>query len=222
MCGRLNITDHAGLRWLLEILGIPLAGDALPAPDYNVSPDSRLLAVSRNADGYHHGLIRWGLRPAWAREGQFKRPLINARSDGVWDKPSFRSAIRKRRLVIPITGFYEWRREDAHRQPHYFHAAKQPALALAALWERDLRGQAGCALLTTEANADMAPVHDRMPVILPTGAMADWLASTDRAQLASLLQPTDGGVLEEYAVKSAVNNAREHGPACIEPLDDER
>lgn len=222
MCGRLNTTDHEGVRWLLDILGIPLDGQQLPEADYNVSPDSRLFAVSHNGPAYHCGLIRWGLRPAWAREGQFKRPLINARADSVWDKPSFREAIRRRRLLVPITGFYEWHREDGQRQPHYFHAAAQPALALAALWERDPEGQPGCALLTTEANATMAPVHDRMPVILPTEAMADWLSSTDRVLIESLLRPADDDLLNEFAVGRAVNNAREHGPACVEPLEDKK
>jgi putative SOS response-associated peptidase YedK len=163
--------------------------------------------------------LKWGLVPAWSRDG---RGFINARADTVDTKPAFRSAFRKRRCLMAADGFYEWQQLDGRKQPWYFHLKGGDPFAFAGLWEvrSDAEGRPieTCALVTTEPNDVVRPVHDRMPVILDPAAYALWLdPSAETEALKNLLRPAPAEGMEGYRVGLYVNNARNEGPQCVQP-----
>ena len=222
MCGRLNIHDHPGILDLLDALGIPLRlpEDALPPARHNIAPSASLLIALAHGDETGAVPAHWGITPRWARPDQFQRPLINARAETAWDKPSFRHSMAERRCLLPVDGFYEWRRDGKARTPFHFGDPAGGKLLLGALYEYDASGQPCFAILTTAANETMAPIHDRQPVLLPSEAVSDWLFSRDRAQLDCLIQPASAPALCGWQVTAAVNDARHDGTDCAAPLDD--
>ncbi|NUP95079.1 MAG: SOS response-associated peptidase, partial [Planctomycetaceae bacterium] len=178
MCGRMTLTRPGdALRTLFDLDAPP---DAVPR--FNIAPTQKILVVVRDgatAPGLRVAWMRWGLVPPWAKDPVKGPPLINARAETVAEKPSFRSAFKRRRCLVPASGFYEWRAEGGRKQPYYIYAADGAPLAIAGLWEH-WEGPEGdvvesCTLLTTEANDLVRPIHDRMPVFLPPAAFADWL-----------------------------------------------
>jgi len=204
------------------------------APRYNVAPSQSVSLIREQEDGARRvASLSWGLIPFWAKERGSVRPMINARAETAATKPSFRNALKKRRCLVPVDGFYEWARKakpgEAESRvtpgPYYFRASDQALLAIAALWESWVDRENGevvesCALLTVGANALMSPIHHRMPVLLSPTDWNTWLNSKeeDPEQVVSLLQPAPMGVLEAFAVDRYVNNARHEGPRCIEPV----
>jgi putative SOS response-associated peptidase YedK len=167
--------------------------------------------------------LRWGLIPSWASDPAIANKLLNARSETVAEKPSFRSAFKHRRCLIPASGFYEWQKLGAGRKQPYFIRPRDGGLfALAGLWERwnDPRGETveTCTILTTTANEVMRPLHERMPVIVGADADALWLdphASADA--LRALFVPYTSEGMEAVPVGPWVSNARNEGPRCLEP-----
>jgi putative SOS response-associated peptidase YedK len=157
---------------LLELFGLPAPsiGPDLQ-PRYNIAPTQTVPVVRQRPHGAGRelALARWGLIPSWAKDAKIGHSLINARSEGIASKPSFRSAFRKRRCLVPAGGFYEWKGAQAPKQPFCIGLAAGRPFAYAGLWEQCLLdGEAidSCAIITTDANALMAEVHNRMPVIL--------------------------------------------------------
>lgn len=223
MCGRYVL--KTSMRQLQRIYGIPDDDTSRSEewrPRYNLAPSQdapvvRVLAGQRRLD-----LLRWGLLPGWATDPTLALKLINARSETVATKPAFRGAFRSRRCVVPADGFYEWQAGPQGKQPFYIHAADDRVLSLAGLWE-SWRSPGGevletYAILTTEANAWMRPLHDRMPVILLGEAVDQWL---DPASSASALQrllkaPPEEG-LEAYLVSRAVGAVKNDSAELIEP-----
>lgn len=236
MCGRMNITDNEGIRLLMEMIGMP-SWPSIQAR-YNIAPSASLdvlytpAAGSANesanevgnevADIAVHGSMHWGLVPPWAKAGQFKRPLINARSETVREKPSFRNLVDGQRALVPITGFYEWLRKGDSRQPFYFHATDKTAMLIAGLYQENANGEREITLLTTAANDTMAAVHHRMPVIIKPDDALTWLTDQSADQSASvidkLMQPAANDYLSLYEVDSYVSNARNEGEQCMEPV----
>ena len=164
---------------------------------YNIKPSQQVSAVRSAGDTNEVFEARWGLVPAWARDSKIGYKMINARSETAAEKPAFRSAFKQRRCLVPASGFYEWQTIDGVKQPIEF-AASEGALGLAGLWER-WRDPSGADLLTltiltTDANALVAPVHDRMPVIVEPAHYGQWLRG-DAAQAAELLQPANDSML---------------------------
>ena len=219
MCGRVNITDNEGVRLLMELVGM----SSWPSIQerYNVAPSAILDGLVWN-DGLEHATLQWGLIPAWAKPGQFSSPLINARSETVWEKPSFRNLIKNQRVCVPVTGFYEWHRSKGAKQPHYIRPANDESMFLAGIYQRtktgDSQSRNDLSLLTVEANESMAAVHHRMPVIIPPDAVSAWLSTdepTDRELLDSLMQPAANDYLSFQKVSDYVNNARNEGPECV-------
>jgi putative SOS response-associated peptidase YedK len=163
--------------------------------------------------------LRWGLIPSWASDPAIGNKLLNAREETVAEKPSFRSAFKRRRCVIPASGFYEWQKLGAGRkQPYAIRPRDAGLFSFAGLWERwrDPRGETieTCTILTTEANDVMRPLHERMPVILDPTADARWLDSgADAATLHSLLVPYSGERVEAYPVDTWVNSPKHKGAA---------
>jgi putative SOS response-associated peptidase YedK len=200
--------------------------ERLLEPSYNVAPTDEVYAVVARDGHRRMGTLRWGLVPAWADDPKVGSRMINARAETVAARPAFRRAFERRRCLLPADGFYEWQRVPGRRarQPWFVHRADGEPLALAGLWERwadpavdGAEPMFTCCVITTPANADMAPVHDRMPAVLAPGEWDRWLnpGEDDLAGLAALLRPAPDGLLAFRPVSSAVNNVRNQGPELV-------
>jgi putative SOS response-associated peptidase YedK len=169
-------------------------------------------------------MFRWGLIPFWAKDEKIGYRTINARAETVDSKPAFRAAFRRRRCLIPASGFYEWQAGPQGKQPYCIHPKYRPLFALAGLYEhwRDGTGQEidSCTILVTQANPLIQPVHDRMPVILRPENYAAWLDphTQDPAILKPLLRPTPSDEIDLYPVSKRVNSPKNDDPQCIAPL----
>ncbi len=215
MCGRINVHDHKGVQELLDSLGIKLSPERFESR-YNAAPGSNILTAFDN-DGPELATMEWGIMPSWAKRGTSSGPFINARSETIWEKPSFRHLIKSRRSVIPVNGFYEWKREGTTKTPYYIRPEKACAFALAGVYQITSDGALQCCVVTTSANDVMRPIHSRMPVILAPGAMKDWIASDNRGLVDSLMSSAPNEWLQTIRVSSYVNNPRHEGRQCIEP-----
>ncbi len=221
MCGRFSLSTAPD--WVAEHFGLEEIPDLKPR--YNIAPTQDVAVVRQRRTGKKHlDLLRWGLLPAsmpdTPRGGG--APLINARSETVADKPSFRQAFLQRRCLVPADGFFEWRRVNGRKQPIYFTLRDHHPFAFAGLWERwvasDGHPVESCAILTTEPNALVLPVHDRMPLILEPAGYDAWLApdSDPERDLVPLCRPYSARQMESYPVSHMVNSAEPDGPGCIE------
>lgn len=212
MCGRFVLTTPADA--IAEEFAA-MTGGLVLRPSYNIAPMQDVVVV-RETDGVRSlAMLRWGLIPFWAKDPTIASRLINARSETAAEKPSFREAMKKRRCIVPASGFYEWKREGTRKQPWYFHPrAGQQLLAIAGLWESWKSPEGGvvetCCLLTTSANSVLAPVHDRMPVIFGQEAALRWLdpSEKDPGHLTGLLVPAPDAALRSHPVSTTVNNVR--------------
>jgi len=214
-----------------------VAPESLLAPSYNVAPTNDVYGVVVGADGVRRvDVFHWGLVPVWAKDVKIGSKLINARSESLAEKPAFRTAFRRKRCIVPMDGFYEWKvvpglvgpRGKPAKQPMYVHRLDGEPLAVAGLWElwRDRADPEGpwlhsCAVVTTGANATMAPVHDRMPAVLAPSTWSTWLdaGNDDLASLGELLVPAPEHLLTMHPVSSAVNNVRSKGPELVEAVE---
>lgn len=190
-------------------------------PRFNVAP-TQLSAVVRNLGEHNRlDLLKWGLVPGWSKDPSFGSRLINARSETVTEKPAFRHAIKYRRCIVPTSGFYEWEQTGKKKQPYYIQMADQTPMCLAGLWESwkapDGNFLETFTILTTAANKLVAPLHDRMPVILQPDTFNLWLNNTihDPDHLKQLYQPFPDELLQVFKVPDLVNNPRFDSPACI-------
>ncbi len=195
-------------------------------PRYNIAPGMPIMVVRPLPDdGNQMDPVLWGLVPSWAKEPKLGQRMINARSETVMDKPAFRAAFKRRRCLIPASGFYEWHMEGGHKQPYFVGLKDEPLLAFAGLWEHWVGADGSelqtATILTTQASAQMAAIHERMPLILKPGDYDAWMRTpeTQVKQLLPLLQAY-GGELAIYPVSTAVNNPRHEGADLIEPLAD--
>jgi putative SOS response-associated peptidase YedK len=220
MCGRFAL--FASGEELRE--RYPFVDPSLFEPRYNIAPTQAVAAVRSTATGQELVRLRWGLIPSWAADPAIGKKLLNARAETVAEKPSFRSAIKRRRCLIPASGFYEWQKTGARRKQPYFIRPRDGGLfAFAGLWEEwhDPRGEVveTCTILTTQANDLMWPLHDRMPVILDPTSDARWLdAGADAASLHALLVPYHSEKMEAFPVNPWVSNPKHEGPRCLETL----
>jgi putative SOS response-associated peptidase YedK len=223
MCGRfLLTTPPEAVRRLFGFLELPNL-----EPRYNIAPSQAVVAMLRDATAERHFLrMRWGLVPTWSKSRGAKgepaaRPLINARAETVADKPSFRGAFAERRCVVFADGFYEWR-QDGNRQPYCVRLADAAPFAFAAIWEPlPAAGEGapvhGCALITTQANAKMAAVHHRMPVILTPEEVGPWLdPASRRDDLEALLKPLPDEAVTLTPVSKRVNAVREDEASLLD------
>jgi len=177
--------------------------------------------IRNNGDHNHLDLLKWGFVPSWSKDMSFGSNLINARSETVAEKPTFRHAIKYRRCIIPVSGFYEWSHTGDRKQPYYFQMSDHAPMCLAGLWESwkapDGNELETFTILTTAANKLVAPIHDRMPVILHPDTFTLWLSHNmhDPEQLQLLYQPFPAEQLQTVNVPDLVNNPRFDSPACI-------
>jgi putative SOS response-associated peptidase YedK len=199
---------------------------------FNVAPTDDVAAVTTDREGRPRGdALRWGLVPFWAEDPKIGSRMINARAESVMEKPAFRDAFASRRCLILADGFYEWQRRDGSKRPWWITRADGEPFAFAGLWATwRPKGADGveplrsCTIITTTASAAVAPLHDRMPVILPSEAEAAWLdPATSPARLLELLVPLDPGATAMREVGTAVNDARHDAEDCLDPpsADDE-
>jgi len=186
-------------------------------PRYNIPPTTEVPVIRQTDKGRQISPMRWGLLPSWTKDPKRAPLLNNARAETVADKPSFRSAFKSRRCIIPADGFYEWKKNGKLKLPFYFRRADGRPIAFAGLWERwnDLES---CTIITTEANELMSSIHDRMPVILGRNDYTAWLDPT-ATETDKLLAPCPPNELICDPVDTVVNNVRNEGPQCIVPLN---
>jgi putative SOS response-associated peptidase YedK len=244
MCGRFVAASSPTL--LAERFHVDDVVDDGSGSDYNVAPRANVLVVRERADGESTrrvlSRVRWGLVPSWAADPSVGDRMINARAETVASKPAYRHALVKRRCLIPADGFYEWRRLDPapgskrpRKEPTFVHRRDGEPMAFAGLWAvwkvpDALAGTVGnddgwlrsCAIVTTKANRLLAPIHDRMPVLLPETAWDPWLAPRARAadlpSLTRWLVPAPDEDLETYVVSDRVNRADENDAELVRPV----
>ena len=221
MCGRFTLTaDQDSFEDRFSLTGFDLGW----VPSFNIAPTQEVLTVTNDGSENRPELMRWGLVPSWAKDPKIGNRMINARSETLAEKPSFRTAFKRRRCLIPADGFYEWKREGKAKKPMLITVNPGDLFAFAGLWETwkqpDDSWLLTCAIITTSANEFMKSIHDRMPVILPRESEASWLdpEEQDTAMLSELLLPYDSDRMEAYEVSTLVNSPRNNFPEVIEPV----
>ncbi len=222
MCGR--FTQERPASELAEIFAAePLADD--PGSRWNVAPTDEALVVVQRDERRAITAYRWGLIPHWADSAKVGSRMFNARAETIAASPAFRDSLRRRRCLVPVEAFYEWRREGTVRQPFAISRSDGRPLVLAGLWSgwRDPATESvrrTFTIITTRPNETMAAIHDRMPVMLEEADWATWLdpAPADAGELLAMLEPRDGPGLELTAVSTLVNNVRNDGPELVVPL----
>lgn len=219
MCGRMVIaTPHDEMG---RLFGAMLANDLPDVPSYNVCP-TQTISVCTPGERRLIRPMRWGLVPPWYKSPTGGPLLINARSETIAEKPAFRQAVRERRCLVPATGFYEWERQEGQTPlPWYVTRADGAPMVFAAVWQDWGEGEARgptCAVVTCPANADMARVHDRLPVILGPEEWALWLGEQGHGA-ARLMRPVPEGTLRMVRVSTEVNSSRATGEGLIAPVE---
>ncbi len=220
MCGRYTITSAPeAIRALFRYEEQP----NFP-PRYNVAPTQPIPIVRLHEGKRQFALVRWGLLPSWVKDPKTFTLLINARGESVIDKPAFRAAMKRRRCLIPADGFYEWKAVGGRKQPYYVRQTSGAPMAFAGLWEC-WTGPNGeemetAAIVTTDANRLLTPIHARMPVIVQPEAFDLWLnyADVDATTAAALIAPAPDNLLESYEVSTAVNRTANDNPKLVERL----
>ncbi len=218
MCGRYLITTPVeAIRQIFKV-------DQRPnlAPRYNVAPTQAVPIIRRGDGGRELVTARWGLVPFWAKDLKIGARLINARAETIAAKPAFRTAFRRHRCLVLADGFYEWQKTDDGKQPYLIRVTGGTPFAFAGLWENWTDKGSGeriesCTIIVTEANALVAPIHDRMPVILPPESYDLWLdpSSSDGT---TLLKPFPAAAMEAFPVSTRVGNVKNDDPELIEPV----
>jgi len=231
MCGRyVTKSDPAKIAALFKVEELAAGVDEL-GENYNVAPSQRIAVVDSPEGVRVLDVVRWGLVPPWAKDRSVGNRMINARAETIATKNAFRKPFRRKRCLVPADGFYEWKRLGPKlKQPYYFHRGDDEPFAFAGLWEswRDPDDKDGpwertACIITTSANSSMAPVHDRMPVILPGSAWQAWLdpANDDVEALQALLHPPPDDLLVAYPVPREVGNVRNNGPHLLDPAPED-
>ena len=220
MCGRFTLMIDA------EELQAEYGLQAVPAnhvPRYNIAP-SQPIGVIKDWPVRSLDWMRWGLVPHWAKDPAIGNTLINARAETAHEKPSFRAAFARRRCLIPADGFYEWQKAPMGKgpsTPYFFYATDHKPFAFAGLWElwqaSDGSEIQTCTILTTAANSLVAPVHERMPVMLSGSALGQWLAPAAPSSLSALLKPYPASLMSAHPVSAMVNSPFQDRPELVIP-----
>ena len=220
MCGRFALLASGPA--IAEQFGVTIAHDIVPR--FNIAPTQPVAAVRLDRQGQRElTYFQWGLIPSWAKDPSMGSRLINARAETAAEKPSFRAAFKRRRCLLPASGFYEWQKLNGGKQPTYIRPVGDALFGLAGLWEmwQDAEGSVleSCTILTTSPNELMEPIHNRMPVIIEPADYSMWLdPGDDPAHALHLLRPYPAQEMEAYAVSTAVNNPRNESPLNIQPI----
>lgn len=235
MCGR--FVSSSTPDDLASYFGVDQVAESVLEPNYNVAPTQDVYAVVEDDGARHIDAFFWGLIPSWAKDAKIGSRMINARAETLAEKNAYKSSFAKRRCIIPADGFYEWQALDRpvknsegksiKKQPMFITRADGAPLAFAGLWslwrgpDKDQEPLRSVTIITTTPNATMSPIHNRMPVILPSDHWTEWLdrGRTDTAELTSLLVPAADDVLVTTPVSTEVNKVRNNGPQLAEPAE---
>jgi putative SOS response-associated peptidase YedK len=218
MCGRYTLATST--KVLVERFRLAAEAPDL-RPRFNIAP-SQPVAVVANRPERRLELFLWGLIPSWAKDPAIGNRMINARAETLAEKPSFRDTLKRRRCLVLADGFFEWRKDGKQKTPIYVRLRSREPFAFAGLWDmwRPAEGDEirSCTIVTTDANGLLAPVHDRMPVILPPETYEVWLDPRPRESrdLQGLLRPYPDESMEAYPVSRLVNSPTNDRPECIE------
>ncbi len=246
MCGRFVATAPPGelADYFQAVLSESVKDGQVeaPAPNYNVAPTNQVTTV-RARDGHRElDLMKWGLVPSWAKDPKIGSKMINARSETAAEKPAFRSAIKKRRCLVPADGFYEWAKVPGQKtkQPYFITRSDGEPIVFAGLWEawkpkpgseaeelatadgaspQDLAWLISCTLMTTTPNREMREIHNRMPVLVPPAWWDRWLDPEVPVEVvAELFHPAPDDLLTLTPISTMVNNVRNRGRELLEPV----
>lgn len=219
MCGRFTLTQPA--QAVAERFGVQFVLFQF-SPRYNIAPSQPVAVIIQNGERRLEA-CRWGLVPFWAKDPEIGHRLINARAETLAEKPAFKYSLTRRRCLIPADGFYEWRKEGNRRVPVYIRRRDGGLFAFAGLWDEwqspDGSPLRTCTIITTEPNALIAAIHNRMPAILKPQDEAVWLDTSlkNPSQLLTMLHPYPEAELEAYPVSLRVNSPNNDDPSCIQP-----
>jgi putative SOS response-associated peptidase YedK len=223
MCARFTLRRRLNLvmKELAEMLPVGLFDWDQP-PRFNIAPTQQVAAVRATADAGQREVVplKWGLIPSWSKDAKLATSCINARGETIATKPAFRSAFKKRRCLILADGYFEWTGKPGHKQPWHFRFDDDRAFAFAGLWEHWKPPEGDpvetCTIVTTEANAESAKFHDRMPVVLDPHDYSQWLdPATAPADLTPMIQSRSIEGLKVHAANPAVNNSRYTGDYAL-------
>ena len=215
MCGRI-VQSSKSTAYADALLAKPLPIE--PRPNYNLCPTQQV-TICRQREERELVQVRWGIVPHWAKEVAHGYSTINARAETVASKPAYRDSFKRRRCLIPVDGFYEWR-QTTPKQPFYIHRADSKPFALAGIWdhwERESQVIESAAIIVTDGNAMMKPIHDRMPVIIDPENFEPWLdPAIDGHKLVGLLNPHAEEGFEAYPISTAVNKPANNSRELLE------
>ncbi|HEX8266380.1 MAG TPA: SOS response-associated peptidase [Pyrinomonadaceae bacterium] len=224
MCGR--FTNKAEREQIEKEFKLTVDNSVTGKPRFNIAPSQMIDAVLNRESETILTELKWGFIPSWAKDTSSVKALINARAETLAEKPSFRDAFRKRRCIIPASGFYEWQKARGGKQPYYFFLKEKPVFGFAGLFENRIDKETGeiletCTIITTEANEVLKPVHDRMPVILKADDYELWLDEKikDEAALGKLLVPYPADKMSSHAVSKSINIPDLDSAELITPLN---
>lgn len=222
MCGRYSfaqLSEEVEKRFKIQVDGNTYVAR------YNAAPGQKL-GVITNFQPQKLNSFHWGLLPPWAKDPRMAYQMINARAESLQEKPAFRKAYSSQRCLVPADGFYEWKKVNKQKVPHYIRLKSQEMFAFAGLWEawKDVEGKIKntFTIITTEANELMKPLHHRMPVILPNHLEKDWLENSNIQDLSLMLQAFDSQKMESFEVSTMVNKVQNEGVELIDPYKSQK
>ncbi|MDC0434419.1 SOS response-associated peptidase [bacterium] len=222
MCGRVNVADNEGIRVLLESMG--MVTWSARDPRFNVAPTQTLDVVQPDGEQLSLAPMHWGFSlPMRGKSGKMiVKNVQNTRSDKVWSSALWKRHIAEHRVLVPVNGFYEWKRSNRKMvAAFYISPASSHAMFFAGIYRpaKEASAKSEVSIITTEANVSMSEVHDRMPVILSSeNQVMAWLQDADQLSLDELMQPAEENFLKFVKVSDYVNKASNEGPECIEPV----
>ena len=219
MCGRFALYEPPDE--IREHFGLDNAPDQ--SPNYNIAPGTIIFGFTYFENVLSPMLFKWGFIPHWSKEKKTGYKMINARIESVWEKPSFRGAIRHRRCLIPASGFYEWKKADSGKQPYFVTVADSNMFSMAGIWETWEDKSSGeiidsCAILTTVAKGIVRDLHDRMPMIIDKTGYQDWLDPGAQTRDRLNIRQVSEDNMEAWPVSSKVNSPRNNSPELTAAL----
>ena len=226
MCGRftISISNKELKDYLYDTFDIDDFEEDYDLPRYNVAPGQNILSITNNNGKNQINLMKWGFIPFFAKDENIGYKMINAKSETLDEKPSFKESFKNKRCIILANGFYEWEKNNNQKIPMRFIMNDESIFPMAGLWSSFKRNDGTvittCTIITTTANQVVAPIHDRMPVILTNETNKIWLDSTitDYNLLKTILRPFDDKKMRSYKVSSIVNNAKNEIKDCINSI----
>lgn len=223
MCGRFSLYHQPNL--LARRFELQNLEELSLIPRFNIAPSQDILTIVHDGEAYRGGFLRWGLIPSFSKDKKIGYKMMNARAETLHEKPSFSRLLSRRRCVIPADGFFEWQKTEQGKIPLHIKRKDGDLFVMAGLWDRwqEPEGQiiTSCTIITTEPNALMAPIHNRMPAMLDITGERVWLNRnvTDHQELQNLLQPFDDRLMKAEQVSEVVNSPKNDTPECIIPVN---